>query len=91
MHKKQKINNNPKNKNNKCFQYAVKVALNHDKISNNPQKVSKIKPFIDQYNWDEINFPSTGKDWKKFELNNESIALNILYVPPQNLKNMLCL
>ena len=27
------------------------------------------------------DFPSTGKDWKKFELNNESIALNILYVP----------
>ena len=28
-----------------------------------------------------IDFPSTSKDWKKFELNNESIALNILYVP----------
>ena len=27
----------------------------------------------------EIDFPSTCKDWKKFELNNE-IALNILYV-----------
>ena len=26
-------------------------------------------------------FPSHQKDWKKFELNNESIALNILYVP----------
>ena len=26
------------------------------------------------------NFPSTSKDWKKFQLNNE-IALNILYVP----------
>ena len=65
----------------KCFQYAVTVALNYDKINNNPQKVSKIKPFIDQYNWNNIDFPSTGKDWKKFELNNESIALNILYVP----------
>ena len=40
-----------------------------------------MKPFIDQYNWNDIDFPSTGKDWKKFELNNESIALNILYVP----------
>ena len=26
-------------------------------------------------------FPSHGKDWKKFESNNKSIALNILYVP----------
>ena len=72
---------NPKNNDYKCFQYAITVALNHDKINKNPQRVSKIKPFIDQYNWNDIDFPSTGKDWKKFELNNESIAFNILYVP----------
>ena len=72
---------NSKNNDYKCFQYAVTVALNHDKINKNPQIVSKIKTFIDQYNWNDIDFPSTGKDWKKFELNNESIALNILYVP----------
>ena len=72
---------NPKNNDYKCFQYAATVALNHDKINKDPQRVSKIKPFINQYNWNDIDFPSTGKDWKKFELNNESIALNILYVP----------
>ena len=72
---------NPKNNDYKCFQYAVTVALNHEKINKHPHKVSKIKPFIDQYNWNDIDFPSTSKDWKKFELNNESIALNILYVP----------
>ena len=72
---------NLKNNDYKCFQYAVTVALNRDKIKKDPQRVSKIKPFIDQYNWNYIDFPSTGKDWKKFELNNESIALNILYVP----------
>ena len=72
---------NPKNNDYKCFQYAVTVVLNHDKINKDPQRVSKIKPFINQYNWNDIAFPSTGKDWKKFELNNESIALNILYVP----------
>ena len=72
---------NPKNNDYKCFQYAITVALNHDKINKDPQRVSKIKPFIDQYNWNDIDFPSTSKDWKKFELNNESIALNILYVP----------
>ena len=38
------------------------------------------KPFIDQYNWEEIDLSSHKKDWKKFELNNKSIALNILYV-----------
>ena len=77
---------NPINNDYKCFQYAVTVVLNGDKIKKDPQRVSKIKPFIDQYNWNDIDFPSTGKDWKNFELNNESTALNILYVLHKNRK-----
>ena len=71
---------NPKNNDYNCFQYAVTLAVNLDKINNHLQRISKVKPFIEQYNWNYIDFPSTSKDWKKFELNNE-IALNILYVP----------
>ena len=71
---------NPKNNDYKCFQYAVTLALNLDKINGHPQRISKIKPFIEEYNWKDIDFPSTSKDWKKIELNNE-VALNILYVP----------
>ena len=68
------------NNDDKCFQYAVTLALNLDKIRKNPQRISKIKPFIEQYNWEDIDFPATSKDWRKLEFNNE-IALNILYVP----------
>ena len=71
---------NPKNNDNKCFQYAVTLALNLDKIKKNAHRVSKFKPFIEKYNWEDIDFPSTSKDWKKFESNNE-VALKILYVP----------
>ena len=71
---------NPKNENdNKCFQYALTIALNYEKMKENHQRISKIERFIDQYNWNEINFPPTGKDWKKFESSNKSIAFNILY------------
>ena len=42
---------NPKNNDDKCFQYAVTLALNLDKIKKDPQRVSKIKPFIEKYNW----------------------------------------
>ena len=70
---------NQKNNDNKCFQYAVTLALNIDKINDHPERISKIKSFIEKYNWKDIDFPSTSKDWKKFELNNE-VALNILYV-----------
>ena len=81
---------NQKNNDHKCFQYAVTLALNHDKINNNPGRIPKIKLFIEQYNWKEIDFPSTSKDWKKIEVNNE-IALNILYVPHNTKKNTCCL
>ena len=75
--KKAKIN--PEN--NNCFQYALTVALNDQNIGKNPQRISKIKPFINQYNWKEIDFASHPKDLKKFEQNVKTIALNILFVP----------
>ena len=72
---------NQKNKDNKRFQYSITVVLNYQNIENHPEQISNIKPFIDQYNWDGIDFQSGIKDWKKFERNNKTIALNILYVP----------
>ena len=45
------------------------------------KKYPKLHLFINQYNWNEIEFPSNQKDWEKFESNNKSIALNILCVP----------
>ena len=50
------------------------------KIKKDPQRVSKIKPFVEKYNWEDRDLPSTSKGWKKFECNNE-VALNILYAP----------
>ena len=49
--KSKKCTFNAQNENdNNCFQYGLIVALNYDKIKNNPEKLSKIAPFIDQYN-----------------------------------------
>ena len=73
---------NPKNiKDNNCFQYAITAALNYQNINSHPERISKPKPFINNYNWKDIEFPSCSKDWKKFEQNNKRLALNILYVP----------
>ena len=78
--KNKKSTINPANNDDKCFQYAVTLALNLNSIDNHPERISKIKPFVSKYNWKDIDFPAMSKDWKKFESNNE-IALNILYVP----------
>ena len=72
---------NCENDDDKCFQYAITIALNFDETEKHHERVNKVKPFIDQYNWKDINFPSHVGDWKKFELTNKSIALNVLYVP----------
>ena len=41
--------------------------------------MTKIKPFMNKCNWKEIRFPCEKDDWKKFEKNNRTIALNVLY------------
>ena len=46
---KQKKANKSKKKDDKCFQYAVTVALNYEEFKWNPGRVSNIKPFINKY------------------------------------------
>ena len=53
--------------------------LNHEEIKKDWQRITKIKPFINKYNWKGINFPSEKDDWKKIKKNNVTIALNVLY------------
>ena len=79
--KNKKATINTENNDDNCFQYALTVALNHQNIGKNPQIITKIKSFIDRYNWEETDFASHSKVWKKFEQNNKTIALNILFAP----------
>ena len=55
---------NPKNNDDECLQYALTAALNYQSIKKDPQRISKIKPLINQYSWKKISFPSNKKDWK---------------------------
>ena len=48
--KKKKLTTNPKNDDDRCFQYAAVIALNHDKIEFHPERVSNIKPVINNCN-----------------------------------------
>ena len=45
-----------------------------------PERVSNIKSFIHKYNCKGTNYSSKTEDWKTFEKNNPTIALNILYI-----------
>ena len=74
--KKQSITNE-----DNCFQSALNDSLDYQKIKKDPQKISKLKPYINQYSWKGIKVPSGKEDLKKFEQNNKENSLNILFVP----------
>ena len=63
------------------FQNALDDALNYQNIERHPQRISKLKPYVNKYNWQGIKSPAGTKDWKKFERKNKTIAVNILFVP----------
>ena len=72
--KNKKATINLKNSDDNCFQYASTVALNYQYIKKDPQRISKTRPFINQCNWKETDFPAQSSiGWKKFEP--KSIAL----------------
>ena len=52
---------NPQNKDNKCLQYCITIALYHKEIKKHPETISKIKPFINNLNWENINFYQKSK------------------------------
>ena len=39
---------NPKNNDDKCFQYALTVALNYQNNGNKPERISKFNPNLDE-------------------------------------------
>ena len=51
--KKKKATINRKNKDDKCFQYAVMVTLYYGEIESHPERVSSFKLFINKYKWKE--------------------------------------
>ena len=67
--------------NDNSFQNALNDTLNYQTTETNPERISKLKPYINRYNWEGIEFPAGPKDWKKFERNNKANVLNTLFIP----------
>ena len=72
------------------FEDALDDALDYQTIEIHPERISKLKPYINKYNWKVIDFPAGPKYWVKFEKNNETIVLNVLYIPC-NTKTKCCI
>ncbi|XP_057308929.1 uncharacterized protein LOC130647182 isoform X2 [Hydractinia symbiolongicarpus] len=71
---------NPVNEDEECFKWGVIASLHNAEMGRNPNQISHMQRYVDLYNWQDIEFPTTIKDISKFEKNNTDIALNVLYV-----------
>ena len=68
---------NPHDDNKECFIWSV-IAV--EKVGmKDPQRVSNLRKFTDNYNWSGLEFPVSIKDIGKFETRN-NISVNVLAV-----------
>ena len=72
---KKKVIINPHNEDEECFKWAVITAQNVG--MKDPQRVSNLRKFTDNYDWSGLKFPVSIENIKDFEMNND-ISINML-------------
>ena len=76
---------NPQNKDEECFKWAVIAALHHEEIKKDHQRISRLGPDENQYNWKGHEFPASINRIDKFEKNSADIAVNVLFSNKKNI------
>ena len=67
---------NPKSeRDSKCFQWSIISGLNYNEI-----KEKELKKML-KFKRVDTDFSSYQREWEKFEQNNPSVALKILFLP----------
>ena len=73
---------NPHNDDEECFKWSVIAEENAG--MKDPQLVSNLKKFMDNYDWSGLEFPVSIKDIGKFETRN-NISVNVLAAEGRNI------
>ena len=68
---------NPKNSDMECFKWAVIAAMKWREIGDLPERISKLRRYEEDFDWDGIKFRALFRDIKRFESRN-GITINIL-------------
>ena len=77
---------NPQNMDEECFKWVVIAALHHEEIKKDYQRISKLEPYENQYNWEGLEFPVLIMKIDRFEKNTPDIAVNVLFNNKKNQK-----
>ena len=62
---------NPKCSDDESFMYSIIISLHYYDISHNPERISTLRPYINNYDFTDI-IP------QNFEMNNPNISLSII-------------
>ena len=73
-----------------CLKWAVIAAMKWEEIGRDHQRISKLKRYENDFDWDGIGFPVSFRDIKRFESRNE-ITINILAALVQAIEHELVL
>ena len=50
-----------------CFAWSIIISIHYDEIVIDHKRISKLKRFVNNYDWSDINFPTDKRDWNRFE------------------------
>ena len=71
---------NPKNENDdECLRWSIICALNYNEIMK-----KEFENIFEKIKHEDKDFSLHKKDWKTFEQNNKSVALNVLFSSKDN-------
>ena len=70
---------NPKDDDEGCYKWSVITASKWIDIKFNPEHMSNLRKFIDNYDWSGLEFSVSIKDIREFEIKN-GISINVLAV-----------
>ena len=75
---------NPQNDDEECFKWAVITASKWMDIKFNPECMSNVRKFADNYDWSGLRFPVSIKDIDVFETKN-NVSVNVLAVEDRDI------
>ena len=58
---------NPQSKDEAFFKWAIIAALHLEKIKHHPERISLLRPYENQYNWEGLEFPLSINKIDQFE------------------------
>ena len=69
---------NVKNTGSDCFRYALLSVLHYNDITVNRDRPNQYAAWLNEHNWEGIEFPFTAAQVKKFEKNNPGLRITLL-------------